>query len=187
MTRCARPFGLSVTLLAGLLSGCASAPANTVSESLDERTGTTVTRLDRPLELVATEARGKGADPFAYVATFETNRMGKRSAYLWTAVPNEGRRPLGLSVLLDGDVPLPLGTPTDDPKAIDVGAFPYAAPTPWSATRAFPISDDSLRALAAAGRVEVVARYEGGATARFAGAVEPADLFARFRDSLGLR
>jgi hypothetical protein len=174
-------------LLAGLLAGCAAAPTNTVSEALDERTGTTVTRLDRPLELVATEARGKGADPFAYVGTFETNRMGKRAAYLWTAVPNEGRQALGLSVLLDGDKPLPLGTPTSDPKAIDVGTFPYAPPTPWSATRAFPISEDSLRALATAARVEVVARYEGGVTVRFAGAVEPADLFAKFRDSLGLR
>ena len=76
-------------LLLAALAGCASVPENAVSERLDERTGTTVTTMQKPIELVSTEPRGSNSDPFAYLAPFETNRMGRRELFLWIAVPDE--------------------------------------------------------------------------------------------------
>lgn len=70
-------------------SGCIGLPEQDVLEALDEATGTSLTRLARPIELLTVEPRGPGADPFAYVAPFETNRMGQRRAFLWIAVPDE--------------------------------------------------------------------------------------------------
>ena len=93
-------------LLLAALAGCASVPENAVSERLDERTGTTVTTMQKPIELVSTEPRGSNSDPFAYLAPFETNRMGQRELFLWIAVPDERG---GASRLAEGCEPLTKG------------------------------------------------------------------------------
>jgi hypothetical protein len=106
----ARSAAFAASLFALMLSACVTTPGNEPLESLDERTGTTMTALRRPLELVAVDARAAGADPFAYVGTFETNRMGRRASYLWLAVPNEARVELGITLRLDTGETLEVGT-----------------------------------------------------------------------------
>ncbi|HVO46133.1 MAG TPA: hypothetical protein VMT29_07320 [Steroidobacteraceae bacterium] len=67
-----------------LLGACAAAPAP-VSEKLDPDTATTVTTLRRPIELFVQDWHTNDADRFAYLAPFETDRMGERSLFLWVS------------------------------------------------------------------------------------------------------
>ncbi len=57
------------------------------AKGLDANTGTTVTVMPKPVELIVDKARGTKTDPFAYVAPFETNRMGSHELYLWVSAP----------------------------------------------------------------------------------------------------
>jgi hypothetical protein len=183
-------WSTTLALLAGacllpMLAGCAAVPGNTVAEQLDERTGTTVTRIERPLELVSTEPRGSNTDPFAYVAPFETNRMGQRELYLWVAVPDErgGARP---PVVLAGTETLRMTPRGADAKALGLAAFPYPNPAPWSAVNVYSIDESTLRALASAGSIEVSVRYADERVIRFTGAPRPADILPQFLRNLGL-
>lgn len=176
-------FWLAAVLAA--LGGCATVPQNAVSEHLDERTGTTVTTMQKPIELVSTEPRGSNSDPFAYVAPFETNRMGRRELYLWIAVPDE-RGGAAVPVLLVGGTPLaarPLG---QEARLVGLGAFPYATPAPWSAVQVFAIDAAALGTLANASALDVTVRYADGRVIRFSGAPQPADIVQQFQRSLGL-
>lgn len=180
--RAVRALGLGLGLL---LSACAAVPENTVSERLDERTGTTLTAMQRPLELVSTEPRGNNSDPFAYVAPFETNRMGRRELYLWVAVPDERGGAATPVVLVDG-APLPAKPLGTDARAVGLAAFPYPAPAPWSAVAAYGIDEAALRTLAAGGAIAVTVRYVDGHVIRFTGAPRPPDILRQFLGSLGL-
>jgi hypothetical protein len=171
--------------LATLLAGCAAVPDNAVAEQLDERTGTTVTRIERPIELVSTEPRGNNTDPFAYVAPFETNRMGQRELYLWVAVPDErgGARP---PVVVAGTETLRMVAKGSDPQGLTLAAFPYPKPAPWSAIHAYAIDEATLRSLAAAASIDVSVRYADERVVRFTGASRPPDLLQQFLRNLGL-
>jgi hypothetical protein len=160
-------------------------PDNAVAEQLDERTGTTVTRIERPIELVSTEPRGSNTDPFAYVAPFETNRMGQRQLYLWVAVPDErgGAKP---PVVLAGTETLRMVSKGSDPQGLTLGAFPYANPAPWSAIHAYAIDEATLRTLAGASSLDVSVRYADDRVIRFTGAPRPPDLLQQFLRTLGL-
>jgi hypothetical protein len=167
------------------LAGCAARPANDVRELLDEATGTTLTRIEAPVELTTTAPRGANSDPFAYVAPFETNRMGQRELYLWVAVPDErgGARP---PVVLAGTETLRMTPRGADAKALGLAAFPYPNPAPWSAVNVYSIDESTLRALASAGSIEVSVRYADERVIRFTGAPRPADILPQFLRNLGL-
>jgi hypothetical protein len=173
------------TALALLAAGCAAVPDNAVSERLDERTGTTLTSMRRPVELVSTEPRGNNSDPFAYVAPFETNRMGQRALYLWVAVPDERGGAAAPVVLVNG-APLPARPLAADARGLGLGALPYAAPAPWSSIGVFAIDEAALRSLAAAGTIETTVRYADGRVIRFVGSPRPADILQQFLRTLGL-
>ena len=80
-------FGVSGLVL-GLVGGCAALPpTEPVAEKLDPDTAVTVTVLSQPIELYSQTSRSKQTDPFAYLAPFETNRMGKRELFLWVSTP----------------------------------------------------------------------------------------------------
>ncbi len=182
------PATRSALLLAccvALLGGCAALPDNTVAELLDERTGTTVTRMERPIELVSTEPRGGSTDPFAFVAPFETNRMGQRQLYLWVAVPDErgGARP---PTVFAGAEALSLVPRGPDAKAVSLAEFPYTKPAPWSAVHAYSIDEAALRSLAAAGTIDITVRYADDREIRFRGSPRPADILQKFLSKLGL-
>jgi hypothetical protein len=100
--RAAGAAGLAWALILG---GCASAPSDPVSERLDPDTATTVTILSRPIELLSpsnTNNRGPMNDPFAYIAPFETDRMGERALYLWVSTPQAQGAPQPPQVLCNG-------------------------------------------------------------------------------------
>jgi hypothetical protein len=167
-----------------LLAACGSTPRNATTEALDERTGTTVTRLEKPVELLALEARGANLDPFAYLAPFETNRMGRRALYLWIAVPDEQRDAAPPELRLDGR-PLPLATGTQG-RGAGLAAQPYPLPAPWSKLTVYALDATQFAALLAARQLQLEVRY-GSAVTHFAGTAEPPDALRDFGTRLGVR
>ncbi len=174
---------LAALLALPLLPACTSLPDNAVQETLEEATGTSVTRLARPIELTTVQPRGPNADPFAYVAPFETNRMGRRQAYLWIAVPDE-RGEGGNPELSIGGAALPLGEPVDL-RSAGLGAAPYARPAPWSAEFLFVLDDSGLRSLAQDGEWRIAMQRPGASSLTFAGSPAPPDLLQRFLGATG--
>jgi hypothetical protein len=168
--------GVSVAgLLAVLLGACVTAPAEPVSEKLDPDTATTVTVLDKPVELFDINGRGRDklGDAFAYLGPFETDRMGARTLFLWVAAP----LPVGVLTqvpkVLCNDQPLdltPLGIDAGDGTAaqkIDLSPMnlskpPYEAPVPWSGQWYFKLKPDDLKCLGAADSIAVEATYTNG-------------------------
>jgi hypothetical protein len=183
-------------IAAGLLAGCATAPSEPVSEKLDPDTATTVTTLSRPIELLSQTNRGKQTDPFAYIAPFETNRMGARDLFLWVSTPQaQGQltqpqvlcngQPLSLqplsqesgaegAVARPGDHDVAVGAAPGAPVKVDLSKLslsraPYEAPVPWSTQWYFRLPADSLKCLADAEGVSISvdARAADGAPEQF--------------------
>src|SRR5262249_33832962 len=155
-----------------VLGGCATVPTEPVSETLDPDTAVTVTTLSRPIELFSENNRTKQTDdPFAYIAPFETNRMGARDLFLWVSTPQAQGQLTQPQVLCNGQPlnlqPLsaePVGSraaPGDNvtggeggvPVKVDLSKLslsraPYEAPVPWSTQWYFKLPADSLKCLA---------------------------------------
>ena len=145
------------TLLTATLAGCAAPPLEKSPERLDEGTGTTVTVLSKPVELLAEEVRGGKDDPFAYVGPFETNQMGKRNLYLWVAMP-EVSGPLSEPQVLCAGAPLALEMITQDLSQWGLSKGPYPTPAPWSRQWYFRLSHEALTCMSAAQTLTVQAR-----------------------------
>jgi hypothetical protein len=177
---------LTVVLAAGL-GGCAT-QGEPVSERLDPNTATTVTILSRPVELFSQTTRGSNADPFAYLAPFETDRQGAHSLYLWVSAPQNGSgqlsqpqvlcngQPLALQpVNADGSQgPAPAATlPQANPppagsasgselSELNLSQAPYDSPVPWSQQWYFRLSADGLKCLAAAQGISLQTQTASG-------------------------
>ena len=177
-----RLLGLAPWLAALALAGCAAAPVNAPQELLDEATGTTLTRLAMPVELTSIEPRGANADPFAYVAPFETNRMGERRLYLWIAVPDEQKRSSGGVLEVDGRR-LECGAPLPDVRAAGLARWPYADPAPWSAVRVYALDAAQLALLANASELRLL---DAGSNLAFAVRMPAPGVLAEFSTRLGL-
>ena len=181
MFRLAHPRALPAAVLLAacavlLTGGCASAPLQPVVEQLDERTGVTINRLARPVELVATAVRGGGGDPFASLAPFETNVMGQRSRWLWVAFPGDtdGASPPH-RVIVDG-APLSLTSAGADPEAVSLKAFPYAPAATWNTVRIFALDASAAARLAAAREVGITVDYPEGRVTFAASLAAPSPL-----------
>jgi len=136
------------------LAGCATAPSEAEGERLDPDTGTTVTLMPRPVELVMERSRGANTDPFAYVAPFETNRMGSHELYLWVSAPQPGGA-LSVPQVYCGNNIVPLDKFDGTLKEIGISSPPYKAPAPWSAQWYFKVSGEVLDCLATAPRIRI--------------------------------
>ncbi len=186
----------SLAVLALLVGGCASAPSEPVSEKLDPVTATTVTVINQPVELLSQSTHGVKADPFAYMAPFETDRMGERDLFLWVAAPQDVGSLTQPQILCNGE-PLRL-EPLDkdalakapavaatadanaaaDAKAADaanqselarikLAHAPYDAPVPWSAQWYFRLPPEGLKCLAGAEAVSLETHFSNGEAERF--------------------
>jgi hypothetical protein len=185
--------GAASILMAALLGACASTPSEPVSEKLDPDTATTVTVLSAPIELFSQTHRNRPTDPFAYIAPFETNRMGSRDLFLWVSTPQAlgeltqpqvicNGQPLSLQPLsadpgLAGANAVPgdnvaAGGPGAAPVKVDLcklnlSRAPYDAPVPWSTQWYFRLPADSLKCLADANGISLEARAADGAPEQF--------------------
>jgi hypothetical protein len=183
----------SFKLALALLGGCATIPDEPVSEKLDPDTATTVTILSQPIELLSQSNRGKQMDPFAYIAPFETNRMGARDLFLWVSTPQTAGQltpprvlcngqPLNLQPLSQGaDPAASRAAPGDNvtassssgvPVKVDLSKLslsraPYEAPVPWSTQWYFKLDAESLKCLADANGITLEARALAGDQEQF--------------------
>jgi hypothetical protein len=148
-------LGCTAMFLGLTLGGCATPPVEPDSERLDSNTGTTVTVLPKPIELIVDKARGTKTDPFAYVAPFETNRMGSHEMFLWVSAPQVAG-PLGPPQVFCGETAMPLEKYDGTVKDMGLSTPPYKAPAPWSAQWYFRLSGELLDCLASATRIRVV-------------------------------
>jgi hypothetical protein len=149
-------------LLVLLSSACATAPTAPVAEKLDTDTATTLTAMAHPLELVAETPHGATSDPFAYLAPFETDRMGERALFLWVSAPQNNGAVPEPRVLCDGK-PVSLQPVTGQLADIKLSRAPYEAPAPWSAQWYFRLPAESLDCLGAAQNVAVETQAPTGA------------------------
>jgi hypothetical protein len=163
----------AAVLLVLMLGGCAALPNEPVNERLDPDTATTVTLLSHPIELVSQgkqNTHGGINDPFAYLAPFETNRMGSRELFLWVSTPQAEGTPQQPQVLCNGQV-LSLQPLSEVPKVdlsqLSLSKEPYAAPVPWSTQWYFRLSPEGLQCLADANGIAVEAQAPGGGQAEF--------------------
>jgi hypothetical protein len=143
----------SIVFLA-TLAGCATAPTEAEGERLDPTTGTTVTLMPRPVELVAEKVQGTRTDPFAYIAPFETNRMGSHELYLWVSAP-QAAGALSVPQVYCGNDVVPLEKFDGTVGEIGLSSPPYKAPAPWSAQWYFKVSGEVLDCLATAARIRI--------------------------------
>jgi hypothetical protein len=130
-----------VTMAGFVLAACAALPDDApLVEVLDPDTGTTVTRLGRPIELYRESFQQDPAGRFAFLAPFETNLMGKRELYVWIAVPIEPVPDSVPEVEVNGSA-LALGAPSRNADFATLHKSPYKVPTPWSAMYYFKADD----------------------------------------------
>lgn len=141
--------GASTAMTMIALAGCASAPTDPVHDRLDTQTATTVTVMQAPVELVSETPLGPLSDPFAYVAPFETDRMGERALYLWISVPQVSGPLTEPKVSCDGH-PLSLQPIGADLSQFNLSRPPYTLPAPWSGQWYFKLPAESLACLGTA-------------------------------------
>jgi hypothetical protein len=161
VTRCVETVRLTTLFLALLaLASCATAPTDAGSEKLDANTGTTVTVMPKPVELIIDKSRGTRTDPFAYVAPFETNRMGSHELYLWVSAPQVAG-PLEVPKVYCGESDVSLERYEGNLKDAGLSSSPYKMPAPWSREWYFKLSGEVLDCFASATRIRVVTQVSG--------------------------
>jgi hypothetical protein len=184
--KAAKTWMTATVTAAALLSACAATGTMTpthepVTEKLDPTTATTVTVIDHPIELFVEDGgHHELGDSFAYLAPFETDRMGERALFLWVSAPQEEGLTRGVQVLCNGqpmalqplssaEVAAAAGSSEDkvDLSQLNLSQPPYAAPVPWSGQWYFRLSDDGLKCLAGANGIALVTRAPGADAQRF--------------------
>ncbi len=152
-----RHWGNTVVLLACAATlGCAAVPNDSpVVEQLDTQTGMTIARLGRPIELYRETAVRDSAVRFAYLAPFETNRMGTRDLYLWVAVPIESVEGAKPPIVAADGMPLVLGAPGRGAGTAGLRTDPYPLPTPWSTAWYYKAEADTIAKLGDSARLTV--------------------------------
>ncbi|MEJ1966412.1 MAG: hypothetical protein WDO56_34630 [Gammaproteobacteria bacterium] len=137
------------------LAGCATEPTDAENQRLDTNTGTTVTLMPKPVELVIEKSKGPKTDPFAYMAPFETNRMGSHELYLWVSAPQVAGA-LDVPQVYCGDAPIALEKYEGTLKEMGLSGGPYKMPAPWSTQWYFKLSGEVLDCFAETPRIRVI-------------------------------
>jgi hypothetical protein len=136
-----------------LLGACAAAPGPTVQDKLDARTGSTVSVMPQPLELLTSGYIGSHTGAFAYLGPFEVDQMGARTLFLWVLVPHDVSSTVLPVIHCDeAAVTLPRSGGLAD---MGVANPPYEAPDPWGAQWYFALDDATLACLARAHRITI--------------------------------
>jgi hypothetical protein len=157
----------SLALFPALVAACATAPSQPIVERLDPDTATTVTAIKKPVELVAENLHNVGSDPFAFIAPFETDRMGSRAQYLWMSAPGVENATVEPQLMCDGRA-LTLSPVDADVKRFGLSQAPYEKPAPWSVQWYFQLPPDTLKCLADAQRVTLETHASTGQSDEFA-------------------
>jgi len=148
------------------LAACATPGSQPVVERLDPDTATTLTALNKPVELVAENLHNAGGDPFAFFGPFETDRSGNRTQYLWVSAPGVENMKVEPQLLCDGQ-PLTLSAVDSDLTHIGLAHPPYEKPAPWSVQWYFQLPPDTLKCLTEARKVTLQTHAQNGESDQF--------------------
>jgi hypothetical protein len=183
---------IPVILLIGLMAGCSSLSSTKPVEVLDERTAVTFGALKEPIELVpgaqnAVLILGKHTS-FAYLGPVEWNRSGALSYSLWIHIAPGNDRQVGdihasaaVTVVLD-DGPLAL-SPTATPA---LGRAPYRPVASWGQTAYFGLTVETLRRMAASGKLELEVRAVDGSVISFIPTLDTRAVLTRYMKNRGI-
>jgi hypothetical protein len=164
-TRVNRNYFANILFL--LLGACAAAPGPTVHDKLDAKTGSTVSVIPEPLELLTSGYIGTHTGAFAYLGPFEIDQMGARTLYLWVLLPNDVSASV-LPVIHCDDTPVTLQVQSAGYAGMGLTEPPYVAPDPWGAQWYFALDDATLACLARAHQITFDIPNARGDTVRFA-------------------
>jgi hypothetical protein len=183
---------IPAVLLLGLLIDCAGQPSIKPVESLDERTGVTVTSLKKSIEMLPS-AQFSALAPhngtsFAYMGPVEWNRSGEFSYGLWVHIAPGNGAQFGdihaadaLTLTLDdGAVPLTLL------QTAKLGSEPYPQAVSWGQTAYFALTIETLRRMAASRKLELDVRASDGTVIAFSALVDMRAALAEYVQSRGL-
>jgi hypothetical protein len=137
-----------------LLCGCAAAPGPAVHDKLDAKTGSTVSVLPEPVELLTSGYIGTHTGAFAYLAPFEIDQMGARTLYLWVLLPHDISSSV-LPVIHCDDAVVTLPLQSGGLPAMGLAESPYAPPDPWGAQWYFSLDDRTLACFAHAHEISL--------------------------------
>jgi hypothetical protein len=147
--------GLMAVGFALMLGACATTPTEEEQERLDSGTGTTVTLMPKPVEFIVDRTRGPKTDPFAYLAPFETNRMGAHEMFLWVSAPQVAG-PLAVPQVFCGEQVMQLEPANMSLRTMGLSDAPYKLPAPWSVQWYFKLSGEVLDCLASAKQLRII-------------------------------
>jgi hypothetical protein len=147
----------ALVLIGGPLAGCAPTPVEEAAagERLDSNTGTTLTLMPKPVEFILDRNTGPKTDPFAYLAPFETNRMGAHELFLWVSAP-QVTGTLGMPRVFCGEQQIQLEPANMSLSAMGLSAAPYKLPAPWSVQWYFKLSGEVLDCFAGASQMRII-------------------------------
>jgi hypothetical protein len=157
---------IAIPLFAAALTACATTPSQPVVERLDPDTATTLTVIKKPVELIGDSPQGPTGNPFAFIAPFETDRMGTRTLYLWMSAPSIEGAQLQPRLLCDGQ-PVALAALDSDISHIGLSSVPYPSPVPWNAQWYFQLPRPALDCLAGAQKIALETHGTNGEPERF--------------------
>jgi hypothetical protein len=140
---------LANILLLLLLSACAAAPGPKVQDKLDAKTGSTVSVIPAPVELLTSGYIGTHTGAFAYLGPFEIDQMGARTLYLWVLLPHDVSASV-VPVIHCDDTAVTLPLQSGGLASMGLAEPPYEAADPWGAQWYFSLDDATLACLARA-------------------------------------
>ena len=163
---------IAIPAVAAAIAACATTTTSQpLVERLDPDTATTLTVIKKPVELIGESPHGPTGNPYAFIAPFETDRMGTRTLYLWMSAPSIEGAKLQPQLLCDGQ-PLTLPELDSDMSHIGLSSVPYASPVPWNVQWYFQLPRPALDCLAGAQKVALETHGTNGVPERFSVASE---------------
>jgi hypothetical protein len=136
------------------LCACAAAPGPAVHDKLDAKTGSTVSVMPEPLELLTSGYIGAHSGAFAYLGPLEIDQMGARTLYLWVLVPHDVSSSVAPVIHCD-DARVTLPLQTASLRDMGLAEPPYDPADPWGAQWYFALDDATLACFAHAHRITI--------------------------------
>ena len=168
--------GVPAVLAAVLVASCAGgAPDRPGAEYLDESTGTTITRVAKPIILFSEEPTlGANVRDYIYAAPLAVNQTGQTTWWLWlsqwstidrgvTLGGSESADVVGILFIVDGE-PMELDPETRVAAIPGVHNVPYAAPVTTARNFFFPLTGSQVERLGRAGNLAIRTETAGGGT-----------------------
>jgi hypothetical protein len=130
-----------------LLGACTAGPGPAVNDKLDQKTGSTISVMPKPLELLTSGYIGTHGGAFAFLGPFEVDQMGTRTLFLWVLVPHDVSSTV-VPVIHCNDNAITLHVKKDGLRSMELAESPYDPADPWGTQWYFDLDDATLVCLA---------------------------------------